>query len=85
MSLLWRHARKVFCENGTVKHVKCKHCRKTFSYVGGSTSNALNHLYRNHFNRLTPFMESTKRPRYTYELKCEIIKKLKDGIKRSKI
>ena len=30
-------------------------------------------------------MDSTKRPRYTYELKCEIIKKLKDGIKRTKI
>ena len=72
-------------KNGSVKHIKCIHCGKTFSYNGGSTSNALSHLYRNHFNRLMPSMESTKRPRYTYELKCEIIKKLKDGIKRSKI
>ena len=30
-------------------------------------------------------MESKKNPRYTYELKCEIIQKVKDGIKRSKI
>ena len=30
-------------------------------------------------------MESKKNPHYTYELKYEIIKKLKDGIKRSKI
>ena len=68
-----------------IKHVKCKHCGKTFSYSGGSTSNALCHLYRRHINRLAPFLDSTNRPRYTYELKCEIIKKLKDGIKRSKI
>ena len=30
-------------------------------------------------------MDSKQEPRYTYELKCEIIKKVKDGIKRSKI
>merc|ERR1711913_273481 len=29
--------------------------------------------------------DSKKRPSYPYQLKCEIIKKLKDGIKRSKI
>ena len=62
------------------------HCEKTFSYDGrGPTSNVLNHLKRIHFNHLKPFMESKKKPSYTYELKYEIIKKLKDGIKRSKI
>ena len=53
-SLVWRHARKIFRENGTVKHIKCNHCEKTFSYVGRSTANALNHLYRTHFNHLAP-------------------------------
>ena len=85
-SVLWKHARKVFHENGMVKHIKCMHCEKTFSYDGrGPTSNVLNHLKHIHFNHLKPVMESKKNPHYTYELKCEIIKKVKDGIKRSKI
>ena len=67
-SLVWKHARKVFRENGSVKHIKCNHCEKTFSYVGRSTSNALNHLYRTHFNHLAPSEDSI-------DLKCEIVKK----------
>ena len=57
MSLLWKHARKVFIENGTIKHVKCKHCEKTFSYVDASMSNALNHVYRYHSNHVMPSLE----------------------------
>ena len=81
-SILWIHAKIFFHKNGSVKHIKCIHCGKTFSYNGGSTSNTLSHLYHNHFNHLMPFVESTKRPHYTYKLKCDIIKKLKDGIKK---
>ena len=58
---MWIHAKNFFHKNGSVKHIKCIHCGKTFSYVGASTSNVLNHLYRNHFNRLTPFMELLKK------------------------
>ena len=72
-SILWEHARKVFRENGTVKHIKCNHCEKTF--YGGITSNALNHLYRTHFNHLAPSVDSKKKPSHTYDLKCEIVKK----------
>ena len=72
-SVLWEHARKVFRENGTVKHIKCNHCEKTF--YGGVTSSALNHLYRTHSKQLKPVMDSKKNPSYTYDLKCEIVKK----------
>ena len=83
-SVLWEHATKVFHENGSVKHIKCIHCGKTFSYVGSSTSNALNHLYRNHSNHLNTFMDSKNIAPHTYELKCEMKQKLEDGIETAK-
>ena len=83
-SVLWEHARKVFRENGSVKHVKCKHCEKTFSYVGASTSNALNHVLCYHQNQAIASLDSKNKPSHTYELKCEIKQKLKDGIERTK-
>ena len=55
MSVLWEHARKVFHENGSVKHIKCIHCGKT--YYGGSTSNALKHPKSIHFNHLIATLE----------------------------
>ena len=60
-NILWIQAKKKIHKNGSVKHIKCIHCGKTFSYVGTSTSNALNHLYRNHFNCFTSFMELLKK------------------------
>ena len=80
-SVLWEHARKVFCENGSVKYIKCDHCRKTSS----TTSNALRHLKSTHFNHLGSSKDSKKKLSHTYELKCAIVRKLKDGIERSKI
>ena len=80
MSVLWEHARIVFRENGSVKDVKCKHYEKKNSYVGTSLSNALNHVYRYHSNHVVPSPESKNRPPHTYELKCEIKQKFKDGI-----
>ena len=53
--ILWTHARKVFHEDGSVKHIVCNHCGKT--YAGASRYNSLNHLYRFHFNHLIPIME----------------------------
>ena len=58
------------------------HCEKTFSYVGRSTSNTLNHLYRTHSKQLKPVMDSKKNPSYTYGLKCAIVKKALTGIKK---
>ena len=40
VSVLWEHVRKVFCENGSVKYIKCSHCTKTYS----TSSNGLSHL-----------------------------------------
>ena len=80
-SMLWKHATKVFYDNGSVKYIKCIHCGKT-SY-GGSTSNALKHLKNIHFNHLTPSLESKNRPLHTYELKCEIKKNLKMELKKT--
>ena len=71
-SVLWEHARKVFRENGSVKYIKCIHCRKTSS----TASNALRHLKSTHFNHLAPSTDSKKKPSYAYELKCAIVKKL---------
>ena len=80
-SMLWEHATKVFCDNGSVKYIKCNHCGKTCS----TASNASRHLKNAHFNRLNSFMDSKKKASYTYELKCEIVKKALTGVKQSKI
>ena len=58
VSVLWEHARKVFCENGSVKYIKCNHCTKTYS----TSSNALRHLKSTHSNHLAPSKDSKKNP-----------------------
>ena len=79
--MLWEHATKVFRDNGLVKYIKCNHCGKTCS----TASNASRHLKSAHFNRLNSFMDSKKKASYTYELKCDIVKKALTGVKQSKI
>ena len=92
VSVLWEHARKVFCENGSVKYIKCSHCTKTYSTssnglrhlkkcnhctkTSSTSSNGLRHLKSTHSKQLKLVMDSKKNPSYTYGLKCEIVKKL---------
>ena len=132
-SILWEHARKVFHENGMVKHIKCMHCGKAFS-TASSVSRHLksvtimkpiplkkiknasvtwwdhirkvyheNGMFKHYFHENGFFKHlkcmhcettfstgsSTKRHlqsiHFDHLAVCEIIKKLKDGIKRSKI
>ena len=92
VSVLWEHVRKVFCENGSVKYIKCSHCTKTYSTssnglrhlkkcnhctkTSSTSSNGLRHLKSTHSKQLKLVMDSKKNPSYTYGLKCEIVKKL---------
>ena len=80
-SKLWQHATKVFHDNGTIRYIKCNHCAKTSKHQ----TNASRHLKTVHFNHVAPSLDSKKEPSYTYELKCEIVKKALTGIKQSKI
>ena len=69
--MLWEHATKVFCDNGSVKYIKCKLCGNTCS----TASNASRHLKSVHSNHVIASLDSKKKGSYTYELKCEIVKK----------
>ena len=80
--MLWDHATKFFRDNSSVKYIKCIHCGKTF--YGGSTSKALKHLKSIYYNHFIASLESKNKPSQTYELKCELKQKFKDGIEKIK-